>query len=261
MAITFRGTVKSYIQFGNDAITQNIFTIENGYKSRVNVNILRLLTTDDSIVALATVMPIIKTARASGISGGVILEKVPFDTLQTSDENTVFRAQIAETARINATPGDTVWQNYLLRMHTAVEQQVGEERNFLPLLTKNLNIKMVLHPGESLLSRVYASAAASNSINMHNYAVECVFEEDAISTFTIGGIVTLSGVPQADAKVMVIEADNVLLTNAFLREVITTPAGGTWSSTIRTGKVGAAFVQYKNGTIYYTAPGSPFLSS
>lgn len=261
MAITFKGTAKSYIQLGNDAVTQKIFTIENGFKSLVDLNILRLLTTDDSVIALTTVMPIVKTSRAIGISGGVILEKVPFDTLQTSDANVIFRAQVAETARITATPGDTIWQNFVLRMHTAVEQQSGEERNFLPLLAKNLNIKVKLHPNESLVCMITASTAASNSINIHNYMVECVFEEDAISTFAISGTVMLSGVPIEGAKIMVIEADDESLTNAFLREVITTPAGGTWASMIRTGKVGAAFVQYKTGATYYTAPGSPFLEN
>jgi len=72
--------------------------------------------------------------------------------------------------------------------------------------------------------------------------------------------VTLGGSPVSGAKVMVMESDNVAGTNMFLREVITTPAGGTWASSILTGKVGSAFVQYEAGGTYYTAPGSPYLS-
>ena len=45
-----------------------------------------------------------------------------------------------------------------------------------------------------------------------------------------------------------------------MRETIVTPAGGTWASTIRTGKVGSAFVQYESGGTKYTAPGSPYLA-
>jgi hypothetical protein len=57
----------------------------------------------------------------------------------------------------------------------------------------------------------------------------------------------------------VLEADDASMTNAVLRETIVTPAGGTWASSIRTGKVGAAFVQYESGGTKYTAPGSPYL--
>jgi len=44
-----------------------------------------------------------------------------------------------------------------------------------------------------------------------------------------------------------------------LRDRIVTPPGGAWTSTISTGKVGAAFVQYWVGATYYTTPGSPYL--
>ena len=206
-------------------------------------------------------MPLVKTSRATAVSGGVILEKGPFDTAQTSDANVIFRAQSAETAKITATPGTILWQEFPVRMHTAVEQQQGLDnyiRTNLPNLVAIQNF--ILRPAESLLVQVVVAATTSNALTANHWFVECVFEEDAISTFTISGTVTLSGSPVDGAKVMVIEADDVLLTNAHLREVITTPAGGTWSSTIRTGKVGAAFVQYKNGSTYYTAPGSPYLS-
>ena len=86
-----------------------------------------------------------------------------------------------------------------------------------------------------------------------------MWEEDALSTFAISGTVTLSAVPVSGARVVVVEADDQLMTNAVLVEIITTPAGGTWASSIKTGKVGAAFVQYTSGGTYYTAYGSPYL--
>lgn len=261
MAITFKGTAKSSIVVGNDATTQNIFTITNDYASRVDVRIRRLVFQEDAIGLSTAVMPIVKTSRATAISGGVVLEKVTFDTTLVSDANVIFRAPSAETARITATPGNTVWQQFPLRLHTGVEQQQGLDDYILTGLPALVSTKdFVLHPGESLLVQVVAAVDASNAQVSNNWFVMCVYEEDALSTFTISGTVTLSGSPVDGAKVMVIEADDVLLTNAHLREVITTPAGGTWSSTIRTGKVGAAFVQYKNGATYYTAPGSPYLS-
>ena len=71
--------------------------------------------------------------------------------------------------------------------------------------------------------------------------------------------VTLSGSPVSGAIVTVIEADDLDMTNPVLVDTIVTPAGGTWSADILTGKVGAAFVQYRSGGTLYTAPGSPYL--
>lgn len=261
MAITYRGTAKSHVQYGNGALLQNLFTIENGYQSRVDVYVRKLILEIDSVAVLASVTPLAKVSRATAISGGQIVEKCTFDTALTSDANVIMRAAIFEAARITAAPGDVIWEQFTNRMHTAVEQQRFPNRYLLlPSIVGDVGKEFKLRPGQALLVQVVSAAVTSNAAVTNNYFVECAFEEDAISTFAISGTVTLSGSPVDGAKVMVIEADDVLLTNAFLREVITTPAGGTWSSTIRTGKVGAAFVQYKNGATYYTAPGSPFLS-
>ncbi len=89
--------------------------------------------------------------------------------------------------------------------------------------------------------------------------MNCIWEEEARPTFAISGTVTLSGSPVAGAIVTVIEADDLDMTNQYVREKIVTPAGGNWASTITSGKVGAAFVQYRSGATYYTAPGSPYL--
>jgi hypothetical protein len=260
MALTFRGTAKSYIQIGNDATTQNLFTIENGHASRVDLKLQRLTMHNDNTLILTAVMPISKISRATAISGGAILEKKAFDTTQTSDSNVIFRAGTQEVDRITATPGDTIWQQFVNRMHTAVEQQQDDDRNTLPKRIAETGKEFILHPSEAIVVRLFAAVGTSNAMSIPNYFVECTFSEYSLSTFSIGGTVTLSATPVEGAKVMVIEADDELLTNPFLVEVITTPAGGTWSSTIKTGRVGAAFVQYKNGTTYYTAPGSPFLS-
>jgi hypothetical protein len=264
MAVTFHGTVKTLAIVGNDATTQNLFVIENGFKSRVNVVVRRLLLACDSLVALTSVQNLASTSRCSAVSGGVLLEKGAFNTSESSDANVMFRAQANETALITATQGDIIWRQFIGRMHTAVEQQQPvseletlEFNNMLPVIVKTLDF--VIRPGESLLIRVSAGTTASNAQNSTNYIVDCAWEEQSVTTFAISGTVTLSGSPLDGAKVMVVEADNTSLTNAYLYEVKTTAGGGLWSSTIRTGKVGAAFVQYENGGTYYTAPGSPFL--
>ncbi len=263
MAITFRGGVVSPIIFGNNDTTQTLFSLENGVESRVNVLVRDLNFTIDSLVALTAVKPLVKTCRAITISGGITVPKGKFDTALTSDAAVVARTAFLEGAPITATATDIVFQRFGNRVHTAVEQSSayegeGDNRNGLlpPVL---LDKDFVLAPGESLIVQVIAAATTSNAALTNNATVTCVWEEDAIATFAISGTVTLSAAPVAGAIVTVVEADDTDMTNAHVREVITTPGGGTWASTIRTGKVGAAFVQYESGGTKYTAPGSPYL--
>jgi plastocyanin len=252
---------RTHIILGNDATTQNLFAIENQSASRVNVNIRSINISVDDIVVLAAVTPLIRISRATAISGGQLVEKTGLDTTQSSDSNVVFRAALLEMARITATPGTTIWEKFDNRMHTAVEQQrpnIG--KNILPYIVGKTGMEFKLRPSEEVLVQVVAAAGTSNSAVANNYFVECMFEEEALSTFSISGIITLNASPVVGAKVIVIQADDISLTNPILVGVITTPIDGTWSSSIVSGKIGAAFVQYTTGGIYYTAQGSPFLS-
>jgi len=260
MAVTFRGGVQVPIVFGNDATTQNLLTIENQIGSRVDVNIRALTVQMDPITALTTVMPQVKVSRATAISGGVKLDRAKFLTTETPDPFVVIRSAMAEGSPITATAGDTVWQEYATRLHTAVEQVKSNNGVVLPGLIRDTGKEFKLKPGESILVRIVGSAVSSNPALGNNWWASVILEEDQKSTFAISGTVTLSGSPVTGAKVMVMESDDTAGTNMFLREVITTPAGGTWSSSILTGKVGSAFVQYTTGGTYYTAPGSPYLS-
>jgi hypothetical protein len=260
MAIISKNTVQVPIFLGKDALTQNAFVFENAIGSGVNVNIRRLMIEMDSTVALTTVMPQVKVCRATNISGGILVDKSKFDTLESSDPFVRIRTPLAEGSHITATAGDTIYQQYTMRMHTAVEQVVSEAENILPVLVADTGKEFKLRPGESLLVYIVGSAVTSNSALSNNWQVNCAWEEDEIATFAISGTVTLSGSPVAGARVIVMESDDILMTNAILKEVITTPAGGTWASSILTGKVGSAFVQYENGGTYYTAPGSPYLT-
>lgn len=261
MAITFVGGCGGPLMSGNDATTQTLFSVENGIASRVNILIRSLHIAQDGIAALAAVMPLIKTSRGINISGGITLPRAKYDTTLTSDPALTFRCAMGEGAPITATAGDIIYSLFRSRMHTAVEGV----REYAGLgdygcLPDVLSAKdFVLRPGESLIVQVIAAVGTSNAAITNYWNASCQWEEDAIATFAISGTVTLSAAPVAGAIVTVIEADDTSMTNAVLRETIVTPAGGTWASTIRTGKVGAAFVQYENAGTLYTAPGSPYL--
>lgn len=264
MAITFVGGVGSPLMLGKDATTQTLFSIENGAESRVNILIRHLHVAQDAIAVLTAVMPLVKTSRGINVSGGITLPRGMYDTTQASDPALTFRCAMDVGAPITATAGDIICSQFRTRLHTAVEQVVeyagaGDLMDYgcLPPVLDSKDF--VLRPGENLIVQVVAAAGTSNAAITNYWNVSCEWEEDAIATFAISGTVTLSAAPVAGALVTVVEADDTSLTNAHVREVITTPAGGTWASTIRTGKVGAAFVQYESGGTKYTAPGSPYL--
>lgn len=260
MAVTFTGGVQVPAMLGNNALTQHLFSIENGLGSRVDVDVRRLLYQMDAIAALATVTSQVKLSRATGISGGVIVDKSTYTTTQTSDAFVKFRSAMGEGAPITATPGDTIWQTLADRMHTAVEQSIGFDKKMLPSLVSSGSWDFKVRPNESVLLSVISSAVTTNAAITNNWIIDCGWEEDAKSTFAISGTITLSGSPVSGARVIVMESDDLAGTNMFMRETIVTGAGGTWASSILTGKIGAAFVQYTTGGTYYTAPGSPYLA-
>lgn len=264
MAVTFTGGASGPVILGNNETTQTLFSVENGIASRVNIIIRELQVSLDAIAALAVFMPLVRTSRAISVSGGITLPKASFSTAQTSDAAVVMRCAMGEGAPVTATATSTIYQEFRTRAHTIVEQQsefsgTGDLLDYGCLPPVLLDKDFVLLPGASLIVQVIASVGTSNAALTNNWFAQCNWEEDAIATFAISGTVTLSAVPVAGAIVTVVEADDTSMTNAVLRETIVTPAGGTWASSIRTGKVGAAFVQYTTGGTKYTAPGSPYL--
>lgn len=258
MAFTFNGAATGLIALGADATTQNIYALTNKVGSRVNVLIRNAAVGLDTIAALTTVMPVVRCSRATAVSGGAILAPSAYDTTESSSAYVEIRTPVYDGFPLTATQGNTIYQQYCGRMHTLAEQVLGPDNNVLPMLVQNQDF--VVRPGESILFQVVGATAASNARLANYWWVACEWEEDPIATFAISGTVTLSGSPVSGAIVTVVEADDESMTNQILVEKIVTPAGGTWASTIKTGKVGAAYVQYKSGATYYTAPGSPYLA-
>jgi hypothetical protein len=263
MAITFTGSASSPVMVGNDLVEQNLFLIENGIRSRVNVIVKRLTMQNDPIVVLTTVMPLIKMSRVDVSASPVVglnLSKAKFDTSQTSDAAVKVWCD-SLYAPLAVDESTIIWEQYNNRLHTAIGQILAEDNLLIPPSIDVPTEDFILVPGHGLLIQVVAPTAASNASGTNNYVVQAIWEEDSLPTFNISGTVTLSAVPVVGAKVIIFEADDEALTNPVLWEVKTTTAGGVWNSSIRSGKVGAAFVQYVSGGTYYTAPGSPFLEA
>jgi hypothetical protein len=261
MSITYRGSsVSSQPIYGNDQLTQNLFAFVNGYGSRVNCYIRSMMIQNDCVAALAAVMPQVKVSRVTALpTGGFAIPKCAFDTTLTSDTNVAIYTPAVYGSPVVDTIGTVSWQQLDFRMHTLVEKVLSEDRFIVPQISSLSGAEYEIHPGEVLLVQTVGAATTSNPSLSTNWFTQCVWEEDSYAVFSISGQVTLSAAPVAGAKIIIVEADDESLTNPRIVSVQTSDGSGNWASSIRSGKIGAAFVQYTTGGIYYTAPGNPFL--
>jgi hypothetical protein len=169
----------SFRTLGTAATPQNLLTIENIDATKL-VYIRRLTVQLDATAVLVSVMPQVKTSRATAVpTGGTALGKAQFDTGNASNANTIVRGGNASdggvATAITATAGTTIWQQYCMRMHTVVGQVLGLDNNVLPALVDTQDI--ILRQNEALLVQIVASAGASNPATNHWFC-NVVWEED-----------------------------------------------------------------------------------
>lgn len=165
---------------GAAATTQNLFSIFNSGTSRV-VRIRRLVMQMDATAVLTAVMPIVKTSRVTAAPGaGVTLTKVAWDTADTaSHADIVVKGEVSSDGgsrtALTGTPGDILWQQYGMRLHTAVGQVLGIDNNVLASITET--IPVVLRENQGLIVHIVAAATASNP-NTNHYFVQCAWDEE-----------------------------------------------------------------------------------
>jgi len=168
----------SFRTLGTAATPQNLLTIEN--TDATNLVIIRRLTVQvDATAVLTSVMPQVKTSRATAVpTGGTALNKAQFDTANASNANTIVRGGNASdggvATAITATAGTTIWQQYCMRMHTVVGQVLSPDNNVLPGLVETTDI--ILRQNQALLIQIVASAGASNPATNHWFC-NVVWEE------------------------------------------------------------------------------------
>lgn len=171
-AATFR-------QIGNAATTQNLLTIENISGTDL-VYVRKVIVQMDATAVLTTFMPLFKVSRATGVpTGGTTLAKGLWDTGNASDANTIVRGSTATDGGANsgptATAGDVVWQQFGMRLHTAVGQVLAQDYSVLPTVIELNNF--VLRQNQALLVQIVAAAGTSNpATNMYSTCV--VWEEN-----------------------------------------------------------------------------------
>jgi hypothetical protein len=164
---------------GNAAASQNLFTIYNGDASKV-VRVRSLVFQEDATAVLTAYSSVVKVSRGTSISGGTTLTKVDWDTSAASDADVVCRGATASdgggATAITATPGTTLWQQFIMRIHTLVGQIFMQDSLVLPLVVESTPV--ILRPSEGLVVNIVNGTAASNLATNH-YIVNCMWTEDA----------------------------------------------------------------------------------
>jgi hypothetical protein len=171
-------SVATFREVGAAATPQNLFTIENTDPA-VLVKIRRLIVQADETVALATVTPVYRISRATGVpTGGSILNKALFDTNNSSNANVVCRGSTASDGGAlsgpTATAGDALWEQFVMRVHTAVGQILMPDSEMLPYIVDTQDL--ILRQNQALLVQIVAPAGASNPATNH-YIVACAWQE------------------------------------------------------------------------------------
>lgn len=264
MPITFRGTAVSSNIISNAQTTQHIFALVNHRFSRVNVIVRDIIVQNDAFDNLTAVAPIVNVSRVTGgVTGGITVPKTPLHPSQVSSDFVQARSAHTSGHNLTATVSSFLHRQFSARSHTGAEQRL------FPTVYNNVyigsyqlrKVSIIVRPNESLLVTITAGAVTQNPATANNWFAQVFWEEDELSTYTIGGVVSLSGSPISGAKVTILEALDIDLNDTILHEVKTTNALGEWSSTITTGRYGVAIAQYRVGTTYYTSVSRPYLGA
>ena len=242
------------------------FVIQNNKESNVIVKPRRGVFQRDwgGVTVSTAIMVQVKAFRGTAIDEKLgDLEKVAFDTSATASDPAVevYAAWSPDLSNVtglsSTTSGGMIRQSYAPREVNATEQWLSDDGETMPELFASQDF--ILYPGQAYIVQLSRNNATSDAIQAA-WFYNCVWEETALSTYTISGNVTNSGTGVVGAEVTVIVADDTSLTNAYLHGVYTTTAGGAWSANIPTGKMAYAYASdFASGT-YYTAPGNPFIT-
>lgn len=165
MAGTF--SAASFRILGTAATPHNLLTIENIDATNL-VTIREISIQLDATAVLVAVMPLTKVSRSTAVpTGGTAMNKGQWDTANASNANTIVRGATASdggvATAITATAGTTLWQEYQMRLHTAVGQVLSPPSRMPIVLTKNL----ILRQNQAILVQVVASAGTSNPATNH----------------------------------------------------------------------------------------------
>jgi hypothetical protein len=149
---------------GSAATPQNLLTLENPAANLNNVVIRDCTIMSDSTVALATVaQQAILSKPAVLPTGGTVLVAVKYKTSYVN-ATAILRGATASdggvATAITATPGTSIWQQFLDRPHTVVGWFTHPNYRMVPDIGADLR-QLILAPGESILVQLVGNAPAT----------------------------------------------------------------------------------------------------
>lgn len=262
MALTFRGSICTNLMLPTP--NDYCFVIENCARSRCNLTILRCVMRFDSHMISTganRIMPLVKARKgAASASGGVLMyAKSVWDTaLADPDENVRFRLDPgwAGTESSNISISGTVvtmGSQFSARLCSGAEQWLSYDG----VIAEDLeDSPVVLRPGELLAFQWAETSTPSGGFAFMNVA----WEEDRFDAgYTVGGQVTLSGVPVAGAKVALLSDIDRDMPNPWI-EMLTTDGSGNYSKLLPSAVKAAVHVQHRVGETLYNDDGKPFIA-
>jgi hypothetical protein len=171
-------TAASFRTIGAAAVAQNIFSIWNG--SSNPIHIMGLEFQMDATAVLTGVMPIVRSSIITDApTDGIVIAKDKYSGSKIlSDPGVVIKGEVstdggARTPLV-ATPGDSIWQQYGMRMHTLVGQVLGADNLLLP--RNSYDSPYVLEAGSGIVVNIVAALTTSNPATNH-YFVKALWRE------------------------------------------------------------------------------------
>jgi hypothetical protein len=164
-------SVASFRTVGNAATAQNLFVLRNTHASK-SIVVERVVFQMEATGALLAVMPLVRSSRITAATGGTALTKVRLGKAPSDETVVALGATTADGAAlttITATPAATLWQQYGMRVATAVGQILAMDNEMIPA-------PVSLEPGEGILVHLVAAAGTSNPAT-NSYSVQAVWEE------------------------------------------------------------------------------------
>lgn len=168
----------TYRTLGTAASPHVLFSITNTHATLL-CKIHSLIVQMDATSTLTNVMPQVKCGLVTGSnpSGGTAIAKGQFDTNNSSDGAiTPLGATASDggsATAITATMGTILWQQYCMRLHTAVGQVLVPDNSMIPILCATTPI--ILRTNQSVMVSVIGTAASNPATN--HWFVSVAWEE------------------------------------------------------------------------------------
>jgi len=164
---------------GNAATTQQLMSIFNSGANRI-VILRKIIFLMDATALLTSVMPLVSVGRiTANTGGGLPCSKQQWNTTIASHADVSVRQEVSSDggARtpMTGTPGDAIWRQYGMRMHSVAGQVLALDHNLLPLLAEQSPI-FQLRQNEGVVVHLLASAGASNP-NTNHYITQMLWDE------------------------------------------------------------------------------------